>query len=270
MLIFAAIITVVSLTANAQTRRAHYRKYSQYGRTQSPFVRLGFEASLSSPQFTLKSDIPVLQDLKVVEEGFSGGLVIGVRGVDFRVASGSFNSTAMTTQRLDLSTFDAGFTVYPAQLFSPKVRFIEPFFSTSIGQHSLDVYGDYILKPRAPKGAGAGAGQHQCMPVEAPPADPGAPVEEEVIHEETPAPQLEALTETKKLGTIKITRATITAGVTIHILAKKTFLDFFAEYRYGMALKAISTELLFEHTSSAPMHSANIGVVLGLRKMTGR
>jgi hypothetical protein len=222
----------------------------------------------------LKSDIPFLDSMKVVHEGFSGGFVVGVRGVELRFVKGWFKSTVMTAQHIDMGTFDGGLKVYPYQLFSSKVQFIEPFLSAAIGLNNLEVYGNYQMKPKEPlDGSGAGAGKKCCCTPGpgAPPPDPGAPGEELTEGEtEHDGPELEMTEETKKLGTIKVTRVTISAGVVIHILAKRTFLDLFGEYRYGMAVKAMSTELMFSNTTATAMHQVNVGIAMGLRSSGGR
>lgn len=214
----AVVLILTMFTARAQS------PLDQCG----PTIFAGFNTSFGMRSFSITSDIAVLNNLKVVQEGGSLG---GVFGNNFWIGefrAGLYHSNDKTPYSIDIVEGEGMINFYPANLFSPYHQHRFDFYLSCGG--SMDVmkfYGNYLDGSK---------------------------------------PQNFSALKQPYLGRISMLNVTAGAGIELRMQGHRDFCHFFAEIKQGMPVFSSIKREEFKNTSIKSITFVNIGVSYGLRK----
>jgi hypothetical protein len=219
---------------------------------------IALEASMASRRFDVRSDMPIVDNLEVVAQGPSFGVVIGSEAITGRLKGGLFKSTRLVGRRVEVVEGEMGVNVFPLQLLKTKSKLLKPYSIISLERDNVKFFGNYeqITPPAAPGEPQAGVPAHPDCPQTSPPANPSAPAEKEWVTTE----------EEKLMGTIVTSRFNIGAGVLVHVPLKRSFVNLIAETRYGMAIGFRAIDPDFTLTRTSNQLAINVGLQVGILK----
>lgn len=114
---------------------------------KSIFKYRGIEASLGMRHFVLKSELPELNGLNVVEEGGSAAFVCGnnFSRIVLRLA-GLYYSTSSTARTIDMLDMELNGHIYPLRALRIPSNRVDLYFLTGLSNQYLKFYGKYIDK----------------------------------------------------------------------------------------------------------------------------
>jgi hypothetical protein len=227
---------------------------AQYSERTRPTVYIGIESSIGNRSFSISSNIPELDNLKVTEEGLNIGLIAGSEAVRGRFRYGMFKSSALVRQEVNLSEAEIGINIFPLYIFNQKSKFIKPYSIISFDYGTMKFYGNFAL----PKVEPPPPPSHMACPD----APQPPPVDES--HEENNTPD-EITDENRILGKLTVSRFNLGGGVQIHIPIQNKYINLFAEAKYCLPMGIKATVLEFEQTKVSRQLAVNVGISFGFR-----
>ena len=285
------ILIAASLTAEAQ-------RFSRYGSRmrRGPKTNIGFEASMGTRSFRLKSDISVINKMAVPMEGASFGAIIGNKFYRVKLKQGFFNSADAVAQKFQMSETKGILNLYLLQsLLNNKPKYFEPYFITSIDRSLVKFYGSYVETKNntstsgsgsqsgtggsgSHKGSGSGSSSGSGVPMcDGPMGDPdgnsngsgssGAGSNTNPDQSGTPTdPDPSAMNAKRLLGKSNIMHANIGVGLECHIPGRKHFVNLFAETHYGIPFSATTNNAAFNNTRASAIFTVNFGLSFGISR----
>ena len=214
----AVLLILILFTANAQS------PLDQCGPTRFT----GFDSSFGMRAFSLTSDLGVLNNLDVVQEGGSLGGVFGNNFFLVKVRGGLYYSNGKTPNAIDITELETMVNFYPINLLKPYHQHIMDFY-LALGT-SMDIvsfYGNYIDGSK---------------------------------------PQNYSAVKQPYLGKMSLMNVTAGAGIEFRMRGKRDFGHFFAEVKQGIPLYSSTKSEAFKNTSIRSITFVNIGVSYGFRK----
>ncbi len=267
LVLIAAVVNVTSVFAQYGIGRPAPR--SNFG-FQSPAFFVGVEAVAGIRSFSLNGDIKQFNDVSVVGQGQSVGLVAGSNALLVKVRFGDYGSSHATNKEIDMKETTVSVNVSPFQLINKRSKQFEPYFLTDIDVNNVSLSGSPLpkkaLTPAPPKppcddshglpgdpDAASGPGS----PAGPPPPNPGPNADPDDQHAKSESGM-------QYIGTIKAVRASAGVGLICNINGKRTFAKLFTEVKYGTSFKTTSTNLDLRGTKVSEQVTINFGVMMGL------
>jgi hypothetical protein len=213
-LIFVMILaSALYCTVQAQTMKQLARDY-----------QFGFEGSFGVKSFTISSNIDKINQLNVIEEGATLGVVVGSKIARIRIRQGYYYSSSSVTQTVDEVRSSIGLNLYPSKFFTDEARLM-PYITMGVERNLFKMNGFY--------GNDASTVRNYSV------------------------------SEAPYLGKISIIQATLGAGLEYRIATPGHFVSFFGEARYGKNIRTNSSTELFSQTSLSGQMAVNIGISYG-------
>lgn len=186
--------------------------------------QLGFESSFGINSFKINSNIPEINNLNVVGEGGTIGIVCGAKGVVAKVRQGFFYSASSVAHTIDEMRSTAILNVYPLHFLNAESR-LRPYLLLSIERSGYRMHGYYD------------GGDHSKRNY--------------------------SVSEAPFLGKISAVQSGIGGGLEYRIKTPGHFVALFAETRYSKAIRVTSSNNLFSQTRSSGQLMMNLGVAFG-------
>lgn len=214
-------ILIVSLLSFAGIANAQAQGYRN-----SQYRYFGLEANFGVKTSALTSDVEAINNMRLVEEGGSIGLVMGSQVVKGRMQVAGFyysNSSVKHTVNMIESSLQAN--VYPLKFINKSKQSINPYFSGGVDYATLKFFG-YYNNPESTK---------------------------KINYSGSSAPFI---------GKIASTRGTVGAGIEWRLAQVNDFVHVFAEAKYSFAMAQDADEF-YKNTKVSNSTSINIGVSFG-------
>jgi hypothetical protein len=213
MIIVFIIVSVYSCTADAQS---HIR-WERY---------IGFEGTFGVRSFTIKSDVPEVNHLQVVEEGGSAGIVIGnnVFKASARIL-GFYYSISSVPRTIDLFESEMVVQYYPLQRLL-RSSGMKVYVSSGVSMDKIKFYGHYLKQ------------------------------DEPINYSDIREPYL---------GKLSQLNASVGIGFEYR-LPNVDFVHLFAEGRYGIPIQSTSSTKAFANTTIKNFTSISVGVSFGRKQ----
>jgi len=197
------------------------------GLRNSNYRYVGFEANFGVKSSKLSSDLAALNNMNLVEEGGSVGLVMGNQLVKGRMqVAGFYYSNSTVKHTVNLVESSLGLNVYPLKFINKSRQAINPYVSGGVDYSTMKFFGFYNETDANRK----------------------------INYSSSSAPFL---------GKVSSTRGTVGAGVEWRLPQMHDFVHLFAEARYAWTVAQDSDEL-FMNTTVSNSTSINIGVSFGI------
>jgi hypothetical protein len=254
------------------------RVYAQQYYRQPAKLFLGVEAGTGPRSFKIDSDIKELAGQTVNEEGFNFGVMFGINKFQFRANQGLYKASAAAGQRIDMNEFLVGANFFPLKPMGKKGKYVKPYLSANINGNKVTFFGSYALPVPAPVVVPAAATPCSCTcpgstGEPAIPADDPLPQEDETVEIESDRnatlpesmPEQPAAKHDRELGNIRSVRADVGAGIMLHLPARRVFMNFFAETKYGLTLDQQASNFGFSNTKISNPFIINLGISVGLK-----
>lgn len=197
--------------------------------SNSFFSHRGIEASIGMRQFTLKSDVPELSNLQVLEEGGSAAFVCGnsYSRLVVRVA-GLYYSNSSTRRTIDLLEMEINSNIYILKALNIPAKKVDAYVLAGISNQHMKFFGHYIDKSnRAEKKGAAGREPY--------------------------------------LGRINTTNINLGIGIEYKMQAERDFVHIFVEAKTHFELASSTDVTPLENTSIGDFYGVNLGVRFGRR-----
>ena len=139
----AAILALIMLLVGVHACSAQISRKEHY--------YFGFEGNLGVKAFNLQSNIAALNNLQVLEEGGTLGVVVGNKHVRARIqAAGFYYSASRVAQTVNLVESAALFNIYPLELFNKKGRrFVDLYLTGGVSYSRMKFFGYYLNEEKA-------------------------------------------------------------------------------------------------------------------------
>jgi hypothetical protein len=187
---------------------------------------LGFEGTYGVRSFTIKSSIPQLSQMPVLEFGGSLGVIVGNDFVRAKVrAAGFYYSASNVPRTVDLFETEALFNFYPLQYFSNHKNSLDVYITGGASLDFVKFYGYYLG------------------------------IDKKVNYSVPDEPYLGRLTQIN---------ATIGLGIEYQLPLQYDFVHLFAEAKYSTPLQSKADKRAFDQTSILNFTSLSVGVGFGL------
>jgi hypothetical protein len=105
---------------------------------------LGYEISLGTSPYTLKSDIPQLTNLRVSNLGGTVGTVLANQRYKLKANMGMYYSDNSVPYTFDLWTGTMSTNIYLLRLQEVKYRTLEPYIVSGASIKQIKFYGNYL------------------------------------------------------------------------------------------------------------------------------
>jgi hypothetical protein len=189
--------------------------------------QFGFESSFGVKSFQLSSNIPVINNLNVLSEGGTIGIVCGSKSLVIKARQGFYYSASAVSQTVDERRSTVLLNFYPFYYINPDFR-IRPYLVMGIEKSSLFMHGYYD-------------GDDHTR-------------------------QNYSVSEAPYLGKISSVQTNIGAGIEHRIKTPGHFVALFAEARSGKAISISSSSELFSKTNPSMQFMFDIGVAFGYNR----
>ncbi len=219
-IIFTVVLLLIlsMLSANAQS------PLDQCG----PTTFTGFDTSFGMRAFPLSSNIGLLNNQHVTQEGGSLGAVFGNNFFLFKLRGGLYYSNRKTPNAIDITEIEGMVNFYPINLLKPYHQHTLDFYlSFGPSMDYVSFYGNYLDGSK---------------------------------------PQNLSAVKQPFLGRISLMNVTAGAGVEFRMRGKRDFGHFFAEIKQGIPVYSTTKNEGFKNTSIKSVTFMNIGVSYGFRK----
>jgi len=193
----------------------------------APFKYMGFEATFGVRSFQLNSSISEINQMPVVEEGGSLGLIFGNDLLKAKIrAAGFYYSASSVPRTVDLFETEALVNFYPLEYFRKGENALDIYLIAGVSMDNIKFYGHYL----------AGDG-------------------EKINYSTTNEPYVGKLAQINATGGI---------GFEYQLPVQYDFVHLFAEAKYGAPLKSGTDSEPFKNTSVKNFTSISVGVSFGL------
>ena len=187
---------------------------------------LGFSVSFSSRFNKITSNHAAIDNVKLVEEGASIGLVWGKDAVETKISIGYYYSASSVPHTIDLVNLESSLSFYPLKAFSKGIQKVQPYLTTGLSGNNYKLYGYY---------SGTESNTNYSKSIE------------------------------PYLGNVISYFGSIGAGVEVNLLNENDFVKLFSEVNYHSAWYQNSSEL-FSNTHISNQLSINFGVSFCLNR----
>lgn len=187
---------------------------------------LGFSVSFGSRWNKLSSDHAAIDQMKLVGEGASVGLLWGNDLVETKVTVGYYYSASRVPHTVDLVNVESSFQFYPLYALTGRTHKVQPYLTTGLAANNYKLHGYY---------SGADGETNYSVSIE------------------------------PYLGNVISYFGSAGAGFEVNLLNQNDFVKFFSEVNYHSALHQKSSEL-FKSTRVSNQVSINVGLSFGLNR----
>lgn len=232
-MIKGAVILVIFLTLNIQsfiaaaqtsvTPEIPATEYVRESSNELAGIFKGAGVSFQTSVFTLKSDIPELDGLAVLQEGGQAGIFAGNRTLRGRLGLlGLMYSSMRVPRTINVFEIEGGLNYYFLSA-ARRLRFAEPYLTTGVVFDILRFRGHYL---------GSEGNDNNSAP------EP-------------------------YLGSIRTLDATVGAGIELGLLNARQFVHLFAEVKYGFKLMQSASDVAFRNTTVGNQSMVSLGLRFG-------
>jgi hypothetical protein len=153
VLMVSMAIVGILLTEVAQAQRPPrgYSMANYYRGTSAGGFVLGIEGGASMRTFTIKSDIDAINQLQVIQEGWSGGLVVGGGKLRGKLLYGNYAISSTISTDIREKSFSAQLQFYPLSTLGVKSKYFQPYVLAGIDVSNIIFKGTYIPAPKLEK-----------------------------------------------------------------------------------------------------------------------
>jgi len=216
----AIIVLFIFLTAGIYSCAAQ-------GQSFRPFKYMGFEGTFGARSFKINSSITQLNQMAVLGQGGTLGLVFGNDILRTKVrAAGFYYSSSSTPRTIDLFESEALLNFYPLEYFRRYENALDIYLIGGVGIDNIKFYGHYLSEDT-----------------------------QKVNYSTNDEPYLGKLSQINLTGGL---------GLEYQLTINDDFVHLFAEAKYGRALHSSADRVAFENTSIKDFSSINIGVSFGI------
>jgi hypothetical protein len=221
------LILSIAFMVELKSCSVHAQGIPYYGRVKSYW---GFEGSFGTRSFSLRSDIAAIDGMKVIEEGGSAGVIVGVEAVQIKVRGGFYYSSSKVCHTVNLFETEGTINLRPLQLVGPGHRVLEPYAFAGINKSTLKFHGFYNQNG----------------------------IDNSKVNFSTErAPYL---------GKILLTSATLGFGIDFRLPERMSFIHLFSEVKYSAPINQESGSPMFGKTTTSDQLALNVGVSFGAVK----
>jgi hypothetical protein len=212
--IFCLLLLLVGVqNANAQRFKKFLNTY-----------QIGLEGSFGIKSFTVSSDIKEINDLYVVGEGGTIGIIWGSNAVVGKIRQGYYYSASSVAHTVDEIRSALAFNFYPNYLFNPESSF-RPYVVMGAERSNFHMHGYYDRNDESVRN--------------------------------------HSRSEDPYLGKISTIQVSIGGGIEYRIKNPGHFVALFGEAKYGKAVTSSSNNPLFEQTRLSGQLLVSVGVGFG-------
>ena len=220
-----------SFIGDVISHRAGPATFSMKLRSSTPIYK-GCEISLAVPQYTLKSTIPNLNDLRMTFLGANLGFVLASPLAKFKTTIGYYESEPSVPYTMTMIQWSLSGGIYPLRLLGAKYHTIEPYTSVGIAYQHTWFYGTYLpnLDVTQPTYNYSSA----CEPM---------------------------------LGKTGLTQFNLAIGLEYQLMSHKiVFAHLFAEMNYGFPVLWSASNVAFSGTRASKATMITVGINFGIIK----
>jgi hypothetical protein len=189
--------------------------------------QFGFEASFGVKSFQLNSNLVPINNMKVMEEGGTVGVIGGNKVVRLKLRQGYYYSSSSVANSVDNIRSSVAVNVYLLQMLAKNHNRFQLYFMGGLDRSILKMYGFY-------------GGENTSS--------------QAVVNY--------SISEAPYLGKISSLQASVGAGAEYSIRKPGHFVHLFSEVKYSKPFNTTATEL-FAKTTTSNQLSLNIGVGFG-------
>ncbi len=194
-----------------------------------PFKYMGFEASFGVRSFEIKSSIPQLNSMPVVQEGGSLGVLFGNDFLRAKVrVAGFYYSSASVPRTVDLFESEGFVNFYPLNYIRSGENALDVYLIAGISMDNIKFYGHYLTAEG-----------------------------EKVNYSTSSEPYL---------GKISQLNATGGLGLEYKLPTQAGFIHLFGEAKYGSPFQSGTDSESFKNTSIRNFTSISVGVSFGVTR----
>lgn len=187
--------------------------------------QIGLEGSYGIKAFTISSNISEINNLQVIGEGGTIGVVWGSKAVVMKLRQGYFYSASKVAYTVDEVKSAAIVNFYPLNFINPDARF-RPYVMASVERDVLQMFGYYD-------------------------------------HTKDQQQANYSTSEAPYLGKISAIQAGFGGGLEYRVKTPGHFVALFGEARYTKSIRSVSSNELFAGTTTPGQLSVNVGVAFG-------
>ncbi|MBA4056059.1 MAG: hypothetical protein C0490_15195 [Marivirga sp.] len=203
--------------------------YSCSAQAQSfrPIKYMGFEVAFGVRAFNINSNIAAINDLAVVEEGGSLGLIFGNDYLRGKIrAAGFYYSGAKVPRTVDLFESEGLINFYPLQYLRKSKAALDIYLIGGVTVDNIKFYGHYLNDDKA-----------------------------KINYSVTNEPYLGKRTQVNATGGI---------GLEYQLPMEYDFVHLFAEAKYAKPFQSSSNNESFRNTTTSDLSSISVGVSFGI------
>lgn len=223
--ILYVVLSLYSVAANGQSLRPSKMKFnSKAGAYRQPKIK-GLDATFGFRLFTLDSDLPELENLNIVQEGGSAGLVFGNRILRTKVGIlGFFYSSPDVPRTINVFENEIAWNFFPLSV-TKRTSIVEPYLAGGFVYNAVKFKGHYASDV------------------------------DRRINTSAPEPTI---------GTVHKIDLSLGTGLEIGLLNNyRQFVHFFAEAKYGIKLYQDATDARLSGTSVSNQLFCSAGLRFG-------
>jgi hypothetical protein len=199
---------------------SHAQKFARFAGQ----YQLGFEGTFGMKSFTISSNIPEINNLRVLGEGGTLGIVWGSKGIVMKVRQGYYYSASSVVHTVDEVRSALSMNFYPLLFLNPDGRF-RPYLLASAERNSFRMHGYYDQN-------------------------------DDQINNRS-------VSQDPYLGKIATLQACFGGGIEHRIKHPGYFIAFFGEVKYGKPMTTSTSNALFSETRLSGQLITSVGLSFG-------
>jgi len=189
---------------------------------------LGFSVSFGTKSSKITSDHAAINNMKLMEEGGSAGVLWGNDLFETKLTVGYYYSSSNVAHTVDLINAESAIQFYPLSVISGRAHKVAPYISTGLSANNYKLYGYYTS------------------------------------NNESVTPNY-SLSLAPYLGNVTNYYGSVGAGLEVNLLNQNDFVKLFTEVNYQGKLFQKSSES-FKNTNISNQLSVNVGVSFGMNR----
>jgi hypothetical protein len=231
-LFFATFLVLIGTIDNTTSVQAQPQTFA----TSRKHLHIGFDVAFGTKSFLISSDITELNQLKVLEEGGSGGVVVGNDIIELNLRQGYYYSAARVAYTVDLVESEADIAINIFGLIMRQAYKVQPYALLGIERNSMGFYGFYASKPDSEITAAAAGNSMKKRNY--------------------------STSQTPVAGKVVAIRAAVGLGFSYTIPIQYSFVKLYSEVNYGYPVHISSEQL--KNTTVSNQVTMNVGVSFGV------
>ena len=189
---------------------------------------IGLETAFGTRSFSIKSNIPQIDGMDVMQEGGNLGFVYGNSVIRTHVTLlGFYYSASCVKRTIDQFTSGASFSVHPLRLIAGRSTAFSPYLVSGAFYNNVRFFGRYLDN------------------------NP----DQKINYSTTREPYM---------GSVKGVTASLGAGLEYNKIIENGFIQVFGEANYGMPVANHANKAAFENTTVSETVSVQLGVRFGI------